>query len=398
MKCRSAVVAAAICLLAGPSIAEDNLLFILDSSNSMWGQIDGEAKIETAKVALGKLISDLPAATNIGLMAYGHRSKSDCGDIELVSPIGTPAADVEARLRGLQPTGKTPMAGSLQASAAAFEELADGGNNSVVLISDGIESCGGDPCAAAGKLVSAGLGVKVHVVGFDIPERDRKQLECIAEKGGGEYFTADSTEGFDEAVTAAVEVAQAPTTPSAEAVPPEPVPPAGPVREQVFFEDFEGGDLAEDWVVHNPDPNACIVEDGNLLMLSSAVAGLDGADTANIIQLGRGLPDGDWDISVKMTAELKTAADRIWVGLREDEANFLAATITREGGYCGALFLSLLKMSNGEFTQFDHRVRGYECDGLNEVSQEEFNEFVAGLAQAPLTITLSSEAGIMPRL
>ena len=75
MKKLICAVAASFALLgfAPASAATTNMLFILDGSNSMWGQVDGVAKIETAKQVLGKLLSDLPAATQVGLVAYGHR-------------------------------------------------------------------------------------------------------------------------------------------------------------------------------------------------------------------------------------------------------------------------------------------------------------------------------------
>ena len=140
--------------------AETNMLFIMDASNSMWGQIDGTAKIETAKSTLGELLADLPEGTVPGLMVYGHRSEGDCADVELVSPFGdSTAADIDAAIQGLTPRGKTPIAASLEQSAVAFEGREEE-NNAVVLISDGIETCEGDPCAAAGALIERGINVK----------------------------------------------------------------------------------------------------------------------------------------------------------------------------------------------------------------------------------------------
>ena len=57
-----------------------NTLFILDASGSMWGQIDGKPKITIAKEVMGKLVPELPRNARIGLIAYGHRRKSDCND------------------------------------------------------------------------------------------------------------------------------------------------------------------------------------------------------------------------------------------------------------------------------------------------------------------------------
>ena len=82
--------ALAACLLsllpAGPILADGRSIIVLDGSGSMWGQIDGRAKLEIAREALDSVLSALDPVTEIGLMAYGHREKGACGDIELVVP------------------------------------------------------------------------------------------------------------------------------------------------------------------------------------------------------------------------------------------------------------------------------------------------------------------------
>jgi Ca-activated chloride channel family protein len=71
---------------AAPVLAEGKSIIVLDASGSMWGQIDGRAKLEIAREALGSVLSGMDPATEIGLMAYGHREKGSCEDIELVVP------------------------------------------------------------------------------------------------------------------------------------------------------------------------------------------------------------------------------------------------------------------------------------------------------------------------
>ena len=101
--------ALAACLLsllpAGPVLADGRSIIVLDGSGSMWGQIDGRAKLEIAREALDSVLSALDPATEIGLMAYGHREKGACGDIELVVPPGpgTAQAITEATLAPLTP-------------------------------------------------------------------------------------------------------------------------------------------------------------------------------------------------------------------------------------------------------------------------------------------------------
>ena len=80
-------------LLPSIALAEGKSIIVLDGSGSMWGQIDGRAKLEIAREALAEVLSGLPAETEIGLMAYGHRTKGDCAGIELIVP---PAAGAGA--------------------------------------------------------------------------------------------------------------------------------------------------------------------------------------------------------------------------------------------------------------------------------------------------------------
>ena len=90
--------------LAAPS--GGNIVFILDGSGSMWAQLEGKTKIAIAKEVLGGLIKDLPAGIEVGLVAYGHRAKGDCNDVEELVPLGPPdtadlIADLEQALEAI---------------------------------------------------------------------------------------------------------------------------------------------------------------------------------------------------------------------------------------------------------------------------------------------------------
>lgn len=183
-----------------PCLGNSNVLFILDSSGSMWGMVDDVPKIDTAKDILTGLIGDLPKDTNVGLMAYGHRDKEDCQDVEVLTAIGpNNPGGLSARIDALKPKGKTPLTYSLEQSLPLFESF-KGQNNSVVLVSDGVETCGGEPSDAAAKLAGAGFNLKVHVVGFDVSDQEQQKLRTIAVQGNGRYFNAENAEGLKTAL------------------------------------------------------------------------------------------------------------------------------------------------------------------------------------------------------
>ncbi|MFA9454980.1 MAG: VWA domain-containing protein, partial [Candidatus Aminicenantaceae bacterium] len=163
--------------------AAKNVELILDASNSMWGQIQGTAKIAIAKEVLKQIIEGLPDEMNVGLRLYGHRyglnDGKACQDTELVTPIGLiNKAQLTDAVEAITPRGKTPLVHSVLEGIKDFKEI---GSGTIVLISDGVESCDGDIEAIAPALEAAGLDLQVNIVGFDIKEVEaRKQLEAIA--------------------------------------------------------------------------------------------------------------------------------------------------------------------------------------------------------------------------
>lgn len=167
------------------------VMFVLDGSNSMWGRIDGTEKIVVAREVLAQALAELPDDVEVGLAAYGHRREQACDDIEILLPLGDhPSAEVERAIRSVQPRGMTPITGALQLVAEGLATTTE--PTHLVLVSDGRETCEGDPCSLVRTLRESGLEVTVHVVGFDVTGDEKEQLECIAEAGGGSYFDARS--------------------------------------------------------------------------------------------------------------------------------------------------------------------------------------------------------------
>ncbi len=202
---------------AVPASAQDeNVMVVFDGSNSMWGQIDGTAKIEIARNVMDNLLGDWAETRNVGLMAYGHRRRGDCSDIEiLVQPGADTRAGILDRIGAITPTGKTPLTSAIEQAATTLSYTDTPAT--VVLISDGLESCERDPCAVSQALEQAGIGFTAHVVGFGRSDADAGALSCIAENTGGQYLSAGNADELGAALSAVgTAVAAAPE--------PEPVP------------------------------------------------------------------------------------------------------------------------------------------------------------------------------
>jgi hypothetical protein len=213
---RSVAILSLALLLAGilPSQAQDdgpvrNVMLIVDASGSMKKAVDGEPRMAAAKRVLAETLATMPADVRLGLLAYGHRKAKDCKDMELVSPIGAEdAGTIAGRIQDLSPRGETPIAASLEMAAKSFLAF-KGQENSIVLVTDGIEECKGDPCAAASAIKAAGLDLKVNVVGFTLKPEQRKLIECVATETGGTYYDAKNSAALTTALATVAKAATA---------------------------------------------------------------------------------------------------------------------------------------------------------------------------------------------
>ena len=186
-------------------------ILVLDASGSMWAQLpEGRSRIEVARDVLDDFLGARPAAAPLGLVAYGHRRKGDCTDVEVIAPVGPTEDSLAARLRALSPTGKTPIADALRLAATMIPPTAEEAD--LVLITDGLETCSGDPCAVAAELARSGIPLRAHVVGFGLTEREVAQIACIADSTGGKVLATQSGAELSDALLHTTMAA--PATPS----------------------------------------------------------------------------------------------------------------------------------------------------------------------------------------
>ncbi len=178
-------------------------VLVIDASNSMWGRIDGRPKMEIARDAVSALVDSLPKGTRLGIVAYGHRRAGDCSDIETAMPVGpVDKSRVQAVAGRLTPRGKTPITASLKEAAGLLDA---GKPGSVIIVTDGIETCQGDPCALAEELKRKNAGFVAHVIGFDVAAVERPKLACIADRTGGTFVAASNAGELGQALKATVQ-------------------------------------------------------------------------------------------------------------------------------------------------------------------------------------------------
>jgi Mg-chelatase subunit ChlD len=180
---------------------------VVDASRSMWGRMHGEPKMSVAKEILHDVSYWFPQDLDLALRAYGSVSPSvnnDCSDSSLLVPFGEQNRDsIRWAIEGLRPTGQTPIAYALNQAARDFSPSQD--DRALVLVTDGIESCGGNPVQAARDLRAQ--GIMVHLIGFGMgnaADEDTASLHAVANASGGRYVTAGSAEELKNALVQTV--------------------------------------------------------------------------------------------------------------------------------------------------------------------------------------------------
>jgi len=189
------------------SLSDRSVEIVVDASRSMWGRMNGEPKMVVAKEILEDVSYWFPEDLNLALRAYGSTSptdRNDCADSALLVPFGEENREpIRQAIAGLRPLGQTPIAYALNQAARDFGTLQD--DRALVLVTDGIESCGGDPVQAARELREQ--GIMVHLIGFGLgnaADEDAASLQAVAYASGGRYVTAGSAEELKEALAQTV--------------------------------------------------------------------------------------------------------------------------------------------------------------------------------------------------
>jgi len=189
------------------SLDERAVEILVDASRSMWGQMNGQSKMAVAKEILRDVSDWLPDDLNLALRAYGNSSPSianDCTDSSLLVPFGEGNREtIRYAISNLQPLGQTPIAYALSQAAGDFAALHS--ERVLVLVTDGIESCGGDPVAVARDLREQ--GITIHLIGFGLgnaADADMASLQAIANASGGRFLAASSAAELKEALAVTV--------------------------------------------------------------------------------------------------------------------------------------------------------------------------------------------------
>jgi Ca-activated chloride channel homolog len=188
---------------------KSNVVILMDASGSMKADVSGGNKMIVAKEAIKEFTSSLEDDASVSLMAYGHigtgsdEDKAEsCSRIEEVFPLGAyEKTAFNQSMDTFEASGWTPLAGAIDKA----RELLSAYNstdykNTIYIVSDGVETCDGDPVEAARKLQGSNIEAKVNIIGFDVDDEGQKQLKEVAEAGGGTYATVKNKDELEDQV------------------------------------------------------------------------------------------------------------------------------------------------------------------------------------------------------
>jgi Ca-activated chloride channel family protein len=252
--------AVALSLVVVPAAAaqtpdtRNRALIVLDASKSMNEDAgNGGTRLDAAKAAVDALVDRLPAGAPLGLRVYGSKvsevSRAEgCKDTELTVPVGPLDKDaLRGTVNRLTGKGRTPIGASL---LAVPDDLgAAEGRRSVVLVTDGGDNCAPpDPCKAAEEVARRGVEMSISVVGFQVNDRVRKQLRCIARAGGGSYVDVEDADELGGELSALLSRAFRSYEPTGTKIEGgASAAQAKPLGEGQFLQTIPAGDFGERW-------------------------------------------------------------------------------------------------------------------------------------------------------
>lgn len=187
-----------------------NVVVLMDASGSMKGHINNQTKMDLSKSAITRFVEQIPKEANVALIAYGHVGSSaesdktnSCSTVESVYPLSAyQAENFSNALNSFEAKGWTPLAGAINKAEEILQAYSsDEYVNLVYMVSDGVETCDGDPIAAAKQLQTQNIKAKVNIIGFDVDNEGQQQLKLVANAGGGEYVTVENPTDLEVQIT-----------------------------------------------------------------------------------------------------------------------------------------------------------------------------------------------------
>ncbi|NIJ18980.1 Ca-activated chloride channel family protein [Sphingomonas naasensis] len=189
----------------GPRVPPVRVVVAIDGSGSMAGRIGGQTKLDLAREAATRFVDGLPASVEASLLVFGQQGDNSaagkarsCAGIDVLAPMSNDRAQLGAAVSRVRAVGWTPLAAGLAKAEALLARSATEGAQIIYVVSDGEETCGGDPVAAARRINSGATRAIVNIIGFSLPSGEAAALKAVSDAGGGSFVNLNSRADYDQ--------------------------------------------------------------------------------------------------------------------------------------------------------------------------------------------------------
>jgi Ca-activated chloride channel family protein len=188
----------------GPKVPPTRVIVMIDGSGSMAGRMGDRTRLELAREAALGFVDELPASVQTSLLVFGQQGDNSqagkarsCSAIDVPAPMSADRGRLRAALGQVRAVGWTPLAAGLERAEALLSASAIPGEQVIYVVSDGEETCGGDPVAVARRINSGRTRAIVNVIGFNLSSGEAAKLTAVARAGGGGFVNLSSAAELD---------------------------------------------------------------------------------------------------------------------------------------------------------------------------------------------------------
>lgn len=330
--------------------ASSNVLFVFDVSEKMSGKFPEHtklkdfSKIESTMEAFESMLETLPNDFNVGIEAYGHEGDKDCSAIEIISPLEP--LDTDVIMDGVHmlipEQGTIPLANALLQGGEALSEVK--GDKTIVLFSNGQDTCGGDIDEVISQLKT--WGIVVYVLGIDVNEDETMELSGIADENGGQFFAVNNDEEMATSLASVKEKIENEDHQS-----------------EVFFrDDFVEKSLSSQWTIANPETKLLKVDKGAVTMITRAK---QAKKANNTLRLSTPDLNSDWIFIANFTVKSQSMQEVVELGVsnQKDTQAILAQLNINTKGH---IVLKGIKGTKKSTSHFQEKLISYQAKKTRE--------------------------------
>lgn len=188
----------------GPRTPPVRVVVAIDGSGSMAGRIGGQTKIDLARDAATRFLDGLPSTVEASLLVFGQQGDNSeagkarsCAGLDLLAPMSNDRARLGAAVSQVRAVGWTPLAAGLARAEALLGHTSTRGEQIIYVVSDGQETCGGDPVATARRINKGATLAVVNIIGFGLPSSEAAALKAVSDAGGGSFVNVSDRADYD---------------------------------------------------------------------------------------------------------------------------------------------------------------------------------------------------------